>query len=42
VLDATVVWKERPYTPGQMRAFMWAWNGTGVGDVLELGVGEPD
>jgi 4-hydroxybenzoate polyprenyltransferase len=30
VLDATVVWKERPYTPGQMRAFMWAWNGAAV------------
>src|ERR1700756_1266012 len=27
VLDATVLWKARAYTPGQMRAFMWAWNG---------------
>jgi len=25
-LDAILVWKERPYTPAQMRAFMWAWN----------------
>ncbi len=30
VLDACVVWKERSYTPGQMRAFMWAWNGAAV------------
>jgi 4-hydroxybenzoate polyprenyltransferase len=30
VLDASVVWKERSYTPGQMRAFMWAWNGAAV------------
>ena len=27
VLDATALWKARAYTPGQMRAFMWAWNG---------------
>jgi 4-hydroxybenzoate polyprenyltransferase len=26
VLDATVLWKERAYTPAQMRLFMWAWN----------------
>jgi 4-hydroxybenzoate polyprenyltransferase len=26
-LDASVVWQARPYTPRQMRAFMWAWNG---------------
>jgi 4-hydroxybenzoate polyprenyltransferase len=30
VLDATVLWKARAYTPGQMRAFMWAWNGAAV------------
>ncbi len=30
VLDASVLWKQRSYTPGQMRAFMWAWNGTAV------------
>jgi 4-hydroxybenzoate polyprenyltransferase len=30
VLDATVVWKARAYTPAQMRAFMWAWNGAAV------------
>ena len=29
-LDASVVWKERSYTPRQMRAFMWAWNGAAV------------
>src|SRR6267143_2997329 len=27
VLDASLVWKEHSYTPTQMRAFMWAWNG---------------
>lgn len=27
VLDATALWKTRAYTPRQMRAFMWAWNG---------------
>ncbi len=26
VLDATVFWKDRAYTPPQMRLFMWAWN----------------
>jgi 4-hydroxybenzoate polyprenyltransferase len=26
VVDAAVVWKNRAYTPLQMRAFMWAWN----------------
>jgi 1,4-dihydroxy-2-naphthoate octaprenyltransferase len=30
VLDASVVWKERCYTPGQMRTFMWAWNGAAL------------
>jgi 4-hydroxybenzoate polyprenyltransferase len=30
VLDACVIWKDRPYTPRQMRAFMWAWNGATV------------
>jgi 4-hydroxybenzoate polyprenyltransferase len=30
VLDATVLWKARAYAPGQMRAFMWAWNGAAV------------
>ena len=30
VLDASAVWKERSYTPRQMRAFMWAWNGAAV------------
>ena len=30
VLDACVVWRARSYTPGQMRAFMWAWNGAAV------------
>lgn len=30
VLDATVLWKARSYTPGQMRAFMWVWNGAAL------------
>jgi len=30
VVDSSVLWKERAYTPKQMRAFMWAWNGTAV------------
>ena len=30
VVDSGVLWKERSYTPGQMRAFMWAWNGAAV------------
>ena len=30
VLDATVLWKARSYTPAQMRAFMWVWNGAAL------------
>src|SRR5258706_959779 len=30
LLGASVVWKERPYTPGQMRPFMWAGDGAAV------------
>src|SRR5262249_25035421 len=26
VVDATLVWKNRAYKPGEMRLFMWAWN----------------
>jgi len=26
VLDATTLWKDRAYTPSQMRLFMWGWN----------------
>ena len=29
-LDAGLLWKDRAYTSGQMRAFMWAWNGAAV------------
>jgi 4-hydroxybenzoate polyprenyltransferase len=37
VVDSSVLWKERSYTPGQMRAFMWVWNGAAVlGHILEL------
>jgi len=30
VLDAVVLWKDRAYTPSQMRLFMWAWNATAL------------
>src|SRR5262249_18762793 len=26
ILDATLLWKEHPYKPGEMKAFMWIWN----------------
>lgn len=26
LLDATFVWKSRPYRPSEMRLFMWGWN----------------
>jgi 4-hydroxybenzoate polyprenyltransferase len=26
LLDAAVLWKNRPYSPATMRLFMWAWN----------------
>jgi 4-hydroxybenzoate polyprenyltransferase len=26
VLDATLLWKSRAYSPGEMRLFMWGWN----------------
>jgi 4-hydroxybenzoate polyprenyltransferase len=30
VVDSSVLWKEGGYSPRQMRAFMWAWNGAAV------------
>jgi 4-hydroxybenzoate polyprenyltransferase len=30
LLDAKVFWKNRAYTPAQMRIFMWAWNAASV------------
>src|ERR1700730_7921029 len=30
LVDSRVLWEERLYTPKQMRAFMWAWNGAAV------------
>jgi 4-hydroxybenzoate polyprenyltransferase len=30
VADASWVWKDRAYTPTQMRAFRWAWNATAL------------
>ena len=26
VLDAAVLWKKRPYSPSEMRLFLWGWN----------------
>ena len=26
VLDAAVLWKNRPYSPVEMRLFLWGWN----------------
>jgi 4-hydroxybenzoate polyprenyltransferase len=26
LLDATLLWKSRPYSPAQMRLFLWGWN----------------
>jgi len=26
LLDATVIWRNRPYSPTEMRLFMWGWN----------------
>jgi 4-hydroxybenzoate polyprenyltransferase len=26
LIDAAVVWKNRPYSPNEMRLFMWGWN----------------
>jgi 4-hydroxybenzoate polyprenyltransferase len=26
LLDATLIWKSRPYRPAEMRLFMWGWN----------------
>lgn len=33
VLDATLMWRGRPYTPGQMRFAMLAWNAIAVGSM---------
>jgi 4-hydroxybenzoate polyprenyltransferase len=30
MLDTTLFWKDRAYTPSQMRLFMWAWNATAL------------
>jgi len=36
--DATLLWKDRAYSPKQMRLFLWGWNaGCRAGNVLELG-----
>jgi 4-hydroxybenzoate polyprenyltransferase len=30
VLDALAIWKNRPYSPTEMRLFMWGWNATAL------------
>jgi 4-hydroxybenzoate polyprenyltransferase len=30
VLDAVVIWKNRPYSPTAMRLFMWGWNAAAI------------
>jgi 4-hydroxybenzoate polyprenyltransferase len=30
LLDAMVIWKNRPYSPTEMRLFMWGWNATAL------------
>ena len=30
VMDATLLWRNHPYKPGEMRLFMWAWNAASV------------
>jgi 4-hydroxybenzoate polyprenyltransferase len=30
LLDAALLWKNEAYSPGAMRFFMWAWNGTAL------------
>ena len=34
VFDATAFWKDRAYTPRQMRLFMWGWNVAAVAGIL--------
>jgi 4-hydroxybenzoate polyprenyltransferase len=33
VLDATVLWRNHPYKPWEMRIFMWAWNAASIGAI---------
>jgi hypothetical protein len=30
VLDALLIWKNRPYSPAAMRLFMWGWNAAAI------------
>jgi len=34
ILDATVLWKAHPYSPRQMRLFLWGWNIAAVLGIL--------
>jgi 4-hydroxybenzoate polyprenyltransferase len=30
LVDATIVWRNRPYSPTEMRLFMWGWNAAAI------------
>jgi 4-hydroxybenzoate polyprenyltransferase len=30
LLDSLLIWKNRPYSPTEMRLFMWGWNAAAV------------
>lgn len=30
LLDAILIWKSRPYSPAEMRLFMWGWNASAI------------
>jgi 4-hydroxybenzoate polyprenyltransferase len=34
LVDATFVWKNRPYSPGEMRLFMWGWNAASLAGIF--------
>jgi len=34
VVDAFFVWKKNPYSPAQMRLFMWGWNAAAITGIL--------
>ncbi len=34
LVDALIVWKNRSYSPAEMRLFMWAWNAVAIVGML--------
>jgi hypothetical protein len=30
LVDATLLWKDRSYSPKEMRLFLWGWNGAAL------------